>query len=367
MAAPTKIEREKREKIKSLGLFVRDSEIYTTTEQNLDNVSRAVLGYRFCDYCVDRVRGIIDINNKKDLLVEEYYVNENQRSSLKELYSLDENMFYTYMGLLYHAHQNDFYNKIFSPFDYKIKTLIYKKDFNIILGEERTNQLFHKDPMDIKFLLDRNMLDENELNKIREYYFNNEQDEDRITPHMTLINRSSTSYNMVNLTSDLAKTTTIKNPDSKFYFEWQTQKTKAVYVELDFTKPIEELVEFILKIKNDFDENPKNIQNIYDLLDDEGEIFKCDLKDCNIYKTNNVKPIGGRLADVLFIYDCKKAGLNNDYILKEINKYWTKTKKLFKDEMQLKTLREYHELAIDYIDNKKYKCYLSGYDIHNKK
>ena len=391
MGRPSKAEVEKREKIKELGLFVRDSDIYTVFEKETEEMSTAESSYVFsveCGYRNTRCKtstfgefnetylnlsGLMKTLDRS--MFQGYFTPFIQ--NMEKLHSIDIEIFVFFFELIKHSKYATFSQE--KPFDYKVINLVYLKDFIDILGEERAKELFiglnatidlntiiydeekliqfkHIFP-DSKCDDSKYFLSKEELNKVRNFYFSTPQDSYRITPHSTLIKRD---YHAYGTTLDSHK---VETPPEGFYIDYGTTKTKSAYVELDFTKPIEELKEFITKIKDDFDNEHRSIRNIYDLLGDKNDIFQCDLKDCDIYKTNNIKPIGGRLSDVLFIYDCKKAGLDNDYIIDEINRYWIDIKNLFREKFRASTLIEYHNLAIDYIDNEKYECYLSGYDI----
>ena len=139
-----------------------------------------------------------------------------------------------------------------------------------------------------------------------------------------------------------------------------------VHIELDLTKPKEELLKYIEMIKNDYDEDPNNISTVYNILGATLKDYKCELDKCDIYKFKNPKPINGRLADILFIYDCRRVGLKNEYIIDEIDRYWQDIKNLYKDNFTPSTLSKYYKIAIKYIDNQTYKSFISGYDIRKK-
>lgn len=141
---------------------------------------------------------------------------------------------------------------------------------------------------------------------------------------------------------------------------------KSALVNIDFTKPIEEIIAFVSKIKNDFDNDPTTIQHLDELLDikPKREVYTCNFTECDIYKHKNPKPLEGRLADVLFIYDCHRLGLTKEYTLSEINRYWNDVKNLFKDKMSDNTYREYLSFANKQIDEKGYKDFLAGTKDH---
>lgn len=137
-------------------------------------------------------------------------------------------------------------------------------------------------------------------------------------------------------------------------------QNKRALVEIDFTKPLEEIVAIVTKIKKDFDKNPDTIQTTEEFLGiaEKQEVHLSTLKD-EIYKKPSHKPLYGRLVDALFIYDCNNAGLTKSYALNEINWYWNK-KNLFTETMSKNTLNNYLEFAQRQIDGGLYKNFVSG-------
>ena len=338
MAAPTKKEREKRQKIKDLKLFVRDSSMYTNCEEQIEVYGKIQAPYIFCELC--RIRSD---RFKFSSIVENNYIVEKLKDidlDLSRYFNKVHTMGINTLSFLSEIRMNEG--------EYSISTEVAIKDIVSALGEVKYKTIVNKG---YEFFNDMNTT--LELEQIHKHI--NMEDKKLLLSTLSL--------------SDDSPHTIIKNNKrwdricdlENIELEKESLVTSNVHVEIDFTKSKEELIEYITMIKDDFDKNPKKIQNIYGLLNN-NENYICNLKECDVYKSNHTKPISGRLADVLFIYDCKRAGLNNDYIIDEINKYWVETRNLFKDEFQLQTLREYHSLAIDYIDNEKYKCYLSGYD-----
>jgi len=385
MARPSKEEVEKREKIKKLGLFVRDSSIYTgfeeTAESNKDTPTE--ISYMFSTACADRshffkgnyLRDPDNIEFAKSMLddghIYDMPISNTEIEKIEKLSLIDIKISHLYFLLLEKSILHTKYEQ--SPHTYNVDILIYREDLINVLPEEKLQIIFDNyETANLRRFLDNDkylssyynsepMLSDEDLENLRKYYFTHSTNDRGRALHSTTITREG----CYSVGIPVQKYNTISYPNDVFSIDYGVRKNKVVNVELDFTKPKEELIKFITKIKDDFDEGLKKgintIPNIFDLLGDDEEIFI----DSEIHKKNTRKPIGGRLADVLFIYDCRKSGLDNDYILDEINKYWTETRNLFKEKIQLDTLREYHNLAIDYIDNEKYKCYLSGYDLPN--
>lgn len=391
MGRPSKKDVALREKIIGLGLFVRDSFIYEEIEETLNCVNKNILGDIFIRRCAtksikcesllddERLKKHMSISsNCSNINLDDLIISKNKLQKFDGLYE-------HYQHLLEQFVFNDIEKE--NPHNYNVEIRIYKEDLIGILNEERINDIFGgMESADLKRYIDfskvmretfgneeysRTLTDE-EYEKLSQFYFTRTSEDIRVPK--TTIKRDD----MYIGSTEVQKHNLQFFPNEKFSIDYGVRKNKLVNIELDFTKPKEDIMAYVEKIKDDFDENLEKgidiLPNIYDLLGDDGKIFKYDVKNCDIYKTNNIKPIGGRLADALFIYDCKKVNelldadiLINKYILDEINKYWTETRNLFKDKMQPETLSEYYKLAVDYIDNKKYKCYLSGYDLDTKK
>ncbi len=71
-----------------------------------------------------------------------------------------------------------------------------------------------------------------------------------------------------------------------------------------------------------------------------------------------------RLADMFYIYDCLKEGYSQNKIQNEIYNYYA-DKGIETITMDAKTLKKYKEIAIDYIDNLKYKELITGVKLDN--
>lgn len=343
MGRLSKLGLKKRESIKELGIFKRNALFYTNFESESLNVKPYQSSYAFCGACRirslgnDRAQKLTNLETKNivDSLME--YASGNQKQVLDKLKEIDEQIYCRSLHNLMGSNGSYAWNQ---TMDYSACNLVDYNELRNIIGGELVDEFY--DP-----------------------YFD---------PHMettfACISQRNSHHltkkeKMLIATSNLQPITIIKRHSIYPVIEEYVDKHRITYVELDFTKPLAELIDFVTKIKNDFDNDRSSIKTLDDLCEPKGtygEIFTCDLEKDDIFKLNYKKPIGGRLADILYIYDCRKAGLNNEYILEEINKYWTEIKNLYKERIQVKTLRLYHSVGIDYIDNKKYECYLSGYD-----
>lgn len=144
-------------------------------------------------------------------------------------------------------------------------------------------------------------------------------------------------------------------------FAFDTQH-KSALVQIDFTKSKEEIIAVVAKIKDEFDEDSSSVQGLYEHfgIDPELQSYSCSISECDIYKHKNPKPLSGRLADALFIYDCKQMGLTQKYAMSEINRYWINVKKLFTEQIQDKTYREYLSFVKKYIEDQHHLNFTSG-------
>lgn len=336
MAAPSKRERNIRENIKNLGLFVRDNNIYTTFEKSTNGLSKYDISYSFCHACYirsltnSRVKNLSHNIEMLHMFEMTKYILKQDKEKYEKLFELNPEAYYRLLNnTLSVIYTNTTKNDLDYNLDYSVYNILPKDDMEKIFGIERSKEFLHH--IEIPF------------HSIDDSAFNLSKDEIHTLK----------KYNPSFIT--LIKNNTVFPPSHV------KNKNRTTFLELDFTKPLDELIETVTKVKQNFDHNPHSIRNLHDILNDSTPIFHCD-KDLELYISDRRKPFGGQLADVLFIYDCRKAGLNNEYIIDEINRYWISLQKLFKDKFQEKTLQRYYNLAIDYIDNKKYECYLSGYD-----
>ena len=301
MGRPSKEQILKREDIINLKIFKRDNLIYTRFEDRLKNFSTEIISYMFCSECSKRTNLYSDL---KDFKKEEILIRNNKtlETQIKKLYDIDKSVsFYVLFIYLSDA------LKVLSDKNFKLYSI---QNINLELEEGER----YSNPSTIR-----------------------------------LIHKNYTPYNPFRLNDT--------KENSNNYNE--LQKVNRVYAELDLSKPISELLEFVTMIKNEYELDHTNIYN------DDFKPHKCDLPNCDIYKSKNPKPIYGRLSDVLFIYDCKKAGLHNDYIIDEIDRYWRDVKNLFRDKFRASTLADYYNFSQKYIDEKEYQSFVCGYDLFN--
>jgi len=143
-------------------------------------------------------------------------------------------------------------------------------------------------------------------------------------------------------------------------------------IKLNLAMPKDELIDFIEKIKSEYDKNHKSIMSISELLGEELEPFR-DM----IFKENN-NPLLDRktkkqmratsftsnafkMADILFIYDCLVLGYKKLKIKYLLTGYYESINK--NDTIDDERYRRYVTIARDFIDNMRYKELFLGSSI----
>lgn len=122
-------------------------------------------------------------------------------------------------------------------------------------------------------------------------------------------------------------------------------KLKEMSFNLNMALPINELVAFIEEFKKKYDHNSNYIKSIYELFNDKNTEEK---------EKVNLPNIQNRYADMFFIYDCFKLGLTATKIQRKIDKYYEDKDPMSKT-ISINTITKYNKIAIEYIDNLKYK------------
>lgn len=344
MARPTKEQIARREQIKSLGLFVRDSHIYTTFEEETQkaNLTPTKLSYSFCNECEKRTNNFT--YDGSDL--KKY----NNDMYIQTLHMIDYNL-----GIFFHKLDTFSHSDFFSNEHYFSESYVHRSDIEKILKRsiplDCGNDLISLESLLLKdhVIVSRDFLEDN---RETTYYLSNELFTDRERRKIKKYYQNA-KYN------DLKYLTLITKDDKCEYNINGLERN--TFAEIDLTKPLEELVEFVTMLKNDYDQDPTSISNFHRLIRMDIEDHKCSLEACDIYKHKNPKPLSGRLMDVLFIYDCKVAGLDDSYVMDEVNRYWNDVKNVHKEKITKDTLQKYRKLAIDYIDNLEYKNFTKGY------
>jgi len=349
MARPTKEQVKKREEIKGLGLFVRDSEIYTYFENELSrlNITPTRTSYYFCMECEKRTD---DFYYDSDILKK-----NNNDTYIDKLYDIDYKL-----GVYFHKLDTFSHSDFIAEDHYFSETYVLRAEIEKILNREISadcgNDLISLESvvLDDFTIVSREFFSNKDVLSETTYYSSCElftkEEREKVKQHYKQLTHHPFDLQYLTLISK----------DNKCEVS-NSGLERNTFAELDLTKPLEELVEFVTMLKKDYDKDPTSISNFHRLIGMELEDHKCSLEACEIYKHKNPKPLSGRLMDVLFIYDCGVAGLDDSYIMDEVNRYWHDIKNIHREKITKDTLQKYRKFAKDYIDNKEYKSFIKGY------
>ncbi|SFV58384.1 hypothetical protein MNB_SM-7-1336 [hydrothermal vent metagenome] len=141
--------------------------------------------------------------------------------------------------------------------------------------------------------------------------------------------------------------------------------SKIITIDLNLSLPLNELIEQIkiLKHKEMYGEIKSPLEVLGEELQQADDISKL----CTINKNGKEVCFDGRngitrtqkLADMFFIYDMLRQGKKELRIRTAISEYYEETFNK-KTEMSDTTFRKYRDIAIDYIDNMRYKELVTG-------
>jgi hypothetical protein len=323
MARPTKKDKQKREQL--LKYFKRDSEIYTNFEKVTDKQSKERMIYTFLDCCSVRnncntIDGICcTFNDNPNSNGFDIYEEEIQ---FIELMNIDKNIHDYYCSILANS-KSILYNSYKK--DYRVYQMIDEVILIKLFGKKRVEEFDNRGyPHYLLPLLKK--LTDDEKEQLKNYIKTN-----------PFGNRTIIRQEYIN----------------NFHF---INDNTNLLIELDFTKPIKEIQDYIKYLYNEYQNN--KISDVFQYLNIERNYPK--LENHDIYKTNGHKPFNVVLADKLFIYDAKKNGLNYTDIQKEINDYSKKKRKFSNDEIYKKTIIEYSNFMINFIDKKEFIKFRKG-------
>lgn len=113
--------------------------------------------------------------------------------------------------------------------------------------------------------------------------------------------------------------------------------SQTALVQIDFSKPDEEITDLILTIKREYQKNPAPIKDLDHFLDQRLLPQKCSTAEeiwgaLRSHEKNGGKGLATRWADMLFIYDCRQYFDDKPYVVDEINRYWHKKNPLINPE-----------------------------------
>jgi len=156
----------------------------------------------------------------------------------------------------------------------------------------------------------------------------------------------------------------LKTSRPMLHFEKQSLNEIKIDINLNFPK--DELIAYITKMKEVYDEESKKIKgNIIkapmELLGKElekADNLICDTKG-KCFDVRETLSKQQKLADMFYIYDCLQQNMTQRKIQHEVYNYYA-DKNIETKTLDPKTLKKYKDIAIDYIENKRYKELITG-------
>lgn len=335
-----------KEQIKNLDLITRDNKIYTNLEKSLEDSLN--IDYLFCMECYYRYSFTHGGSCQVEYQCEDM-LDEEELKKLELLKDIDDEIYNYYSSLV--SYDREFWKG--SKQGYSVKTSFHQYALIEALDEKRFKELCFYGWRN-KEAIFLNGYPVSDLQKHLEYGLMKDEDIEKIQDY---IQNKNHGWNTIITRNYLALDRT---PVNEKYL-----KINNVLIDVDLNKSKKEILEFVEKIKDDYDSDKKEehenystkkIPNIYDLLGmKKVEDFICDRKDF-IKEEDNKKKMFLKYADILFIYDCKKAGFTNGDIALEIELHYDGK------GMKFRTIANYYNIAIEYIDNQKYLSFLTGYN-----
>jgi hypothetical protein len=346
--------KNKIEEIINLQLFTRSSRLYKDFENRAKDLNEVEISYLFCKECENRAKNL-------DFIKEWLEVRDNSTSrEEKEKFTLIYNEQFEELKKidfdLYAYYNNLFESVVLNPLEdatskqYSVKTMIDEPVLLKVLGEERVNELLYDGYPD--YIQDNKGFPYLDIEELL-------QEKSHITLKIELDDfKSESIYKPPFLTKSekMALKKHIKlNPFGfrtmvlRDYTKQQRDLSSSHFVEIDFSKPIEEIEHFIKSVKKDFDNNPKKLPTMYDLLGIKRKTIEFHTLKSDIYRGTNKKSNEQLLADILFIYDCNKANYTQADIQQEFQLHYRNKIGIKKD-----TIKKYLEFAKKYINKKKY-------------
>ncbi len=325
------MKKNKIQEIINLDLLTRSNPLYINFENRTKELNEIEISYFFCKECELRTKNIDFI--KKWLKVRDNGIDKENypliyNDKFEALKNINIDLYSYYNNLMETVITNSLEDSINNR--YSVNTMIDEPILLKVLGEKRLNELlydgFPKEIqenkgfpyLDFEYLI--SILSIDEVKKIKKHI--------KLNPFgfRTMILRD--------------------------YTKQQRDLTSSYFVEIDFSKPIEEIQHFVKSIRDDFEENSKNLPTMYDLLGIQHKKIEFHTLKSDIYRSTNKKNNGQLLSDILFIYDCNKFNYTQDDIQLEFKGYYNYSIK--KD-----TIKRYLEFAKSYIDKKKYLDFLN--------
>lgn len=129
-------------------------------------------------------------------------------------------------------------------------------------------------------------------------------------------------------------------------------ESRAIRLEVDLNKPLHEIIAYVTHIKKDFELNESILKAPIELLGEKLE------------QAGNLEILSKqeRLADMFYIYDCLERKMTPTQIRNQVFNYNADNGNDTKT-LDPKTFKKYKEIAVEYIDNARYKELITGVKI----
>jgi len=156
------------------------------------------------------------------------------------------------------------------------------------------------------------------------------------------------------------KTTTIIFSRPKLSISEDYNKAE-VDIKVNLSLPLKEIEAYIKKIKSTYDKNHNVLKAPIELLGEDlqqADSLVCDSKN-KCFDSRIVLSKQQKIADMFYIYDGLKNGMTQRKIQNEVYNYYADLG-IETQTLDSKTLKRYKMIAIDYIDNMRYKELVTG-------
>jgi len=254
----------------------------------------------------------------------------------------------------------------------------YHKEFHDKKGYVMAMQVFEREEFEKEII--NNLLEYEE--KVQNYYYNNferlEFVRDRFITEKDQIHDNSKPYfseiSIFHLDGKLKTPKLIKKEEEDKYQTAIIEDRKflqfkrprllipkemdnTISLKINPNLPLEDLKAYIEHIKKEYDKDNSIVKNPLELL---GEKFKkAELFSMTNKRTDKINK--EHVADMFFIYDASKKQIKKSMIQRSIVEYYNeKYPDKFIPNMDYKTINKYLEIAVEYINNLKYKELITG-------
>ena len=379
--SPSKEEKQLQEKLQKLDLFSRESEVYRNIEKEMAHVSPARAFYLFCNCCARR--DILPVENPEGseylsfvhnkrmreyqnrLQQLQYVSNTGDIPSLERLQKLSENMFMMYMDFFYldYVH-NTSRNSEADNYRFRITaSILLGSIFHFYTEEQQEAIISHiteehiktNPPIDTIYKNCSDTASLNELQKIfilEQYRVSIDDVTNNIESPFYMKDRTymegflyRSRYKDIHyLASELPS----KNPGRPLGYK------PNVNILINMDHPDQYIQEMLYTIKDDWIEVAHSL-NVPSLDIDADTLQK--LREEVTSFNHNKKTLSGKLADMIYIYDMKRFGFTNTFIIDNISHYMNKKKhkRAKKEYLSTSSLHKYHKLTRTMIEQRYYK------------